>query len=85
MITLKEHFEALVRLMKNHPEWEDLPIIYASDDEGNSYHNVYSNPSPAQVQDINSQYLEIVGIYIQGKDAESEDISRNGVNCIIIN
>ena len=85
MITLGQHLSNIRKLLDWHPEWADLPIIYASDDEGNSYHNVYNLPIPAQVHDIKEHYLELVDIYIEEKDAQSEDISRDDVNCIIIN
>ena len=40
MITLKEYLERLNKLVEEHPEYLDLPLIYSVDDEGNRYEYV---------------------------------------------
>jgi hypothetical protein len=58
----------------------DLPIIYASDDEGNSYHKVYNSPTLAQIEEnIQEHNLEIVG-FISDRDVIEKDC-----NCVCIN
>lgn len=92
MRTVNQLIEDLQNLVKKYPEWGNLPIGYASDDEGNSYHKIHNEVSPAQFHDIDDRNLELVGFLnednlngdILDEDGE-EDICYKDVNCIIIN
>ena len=43
---LREYIENLNKLATEHPEYLDLDVIYASDDEGNYYNEVNYEPAP---------------------------------------
>lgn len=76
-MNLSDYIKQLQKLEK---EYGDLPVIYASDDEGNNYHKVEGSTagSPCQVEDIDDYYLERV--YFE--DDEEDTI---GYNAVIIN
>jgi hypothetical protein len=75
MITLKQLQQDILKMMVEHPEWADLPIIYSSDDEGNEFKKVHNNLTPMIAEDINQWSLEVDGA--NGK--------LKKVNCICIN
>ena len=79
MRTLNDLKENIDKLLTEHPEWGSLPIIYSSDDEGNDHHVGSNELSPAQVENIHSWSLELVG-YLGDDEIAEEDI-----NCICIN
>ena len=79
MRTLKQLQKDIDLLLQNHPEWANLPIIYSSDDEGNSYQKVYNELSPTQIHNLNEWNLEMVGFL--GED----EIDERDINCICIN
>lgn len=66
---LSEYIKYLVELEKQG--YGEFPIIYSSDDEGNSYQKVYSEPQLFSVENIEDYYLE----YTEDSD----------FNCVIIN
>lgn len=75
-MNLSDYIKQLQKLEK---EYGDLPVIYASDDEGNNYHKVEGTAgSPCQVENIDDYYLERV--YFE--DDEEDTI---GYNAVIIN
>ncbi len=78
MITLKQHIEKLLELQALG--YADLPVIYASDDEGTNYHLVSSEPSEFIVEGFDNYYLEPAFEYDE-KNNQLEFIT----NCIIIN
>lgn len=45
MITLEEYIRLLQKVAKEHPSAKKLQVIYSSDDEWNSFHNVWSAPT----------------------------------------
>lgn len=53
-MTLKEYHELLGNLIKRGHG--NLKIIYAVDDEGNGYHDVFFGPSVFKVEDIKDVY-----------------------------
>ena len=54
----------------------DLDLIYASDEEGNSYHTMFSIPTPISIQDYaTTDYLE----------SEDLDFEPKKPNALIIN
>lgn len=59
-MTLKEYIGALQQLAEESPEALEFPVIYSSDDEGNSYHNVYSNGTLVEVEDLESRNIDLV-------------------------
>lgn len=92
MKTLKDLKKDIENLIKKYPEFENLPICYASDDEGNSYQKVHNSLSPAQFHDINEYSLELVGFLDEDNpngdiinDNEEGDICYKDVNGIVIN
>ena len=86
MRTLKQLRDNIDEILKKYPHWENLPIISSSDAEGNSYEKVYNDLSPAQVEDINEYYLEVVGFFDDTNPNDAErDISEKDINCICIN
>ena len=80
---LKDYIVGLQEMLKKNPEFSDLSVAYASDDEGNAYHKIHSLPSLCQVEDIKSYYLEMIGFYDENPN-ESE-IKKEDINCVIIN
>jgi len=58
---LREFLDQLNNLVKETPEALEYDVIYASDDEGNSYHNIYCTGALVQVGDLEEHHLEIVG------------------------
>lgn len=44
-MTLEEYIKTLQEYAKNNPETLQLDVITSSDDEGNSYNNIYFEPS----------------------------------------
>ena len=71
-MNLETYIENLQAELGRNPEYKDLEVIYAVDDEGNAFHKIYSDPTIAKAEDLNDRYLEI----------ETGDIKPN---CIIIN
>ncbi len=42
---LKEYLKGIHNAVKKIPNWEELEVIISSDDEGNSYSEVYFSPT----------------------------------------
>ena len=81
MITVKNLIEHLNKLVKENPEAINYPVIYSSDDEGNSFHHAIGIPALTQVEFLGEHYLEMVGVY----DEDSDKIVKEDCNCVIIN
>jgi hypothetical protein len=77
--TLKQLSLEIDLLIREHPEYANLPVIYATDDEDNEYHPIYNEPTPMQVQDPIEHYVEVVGA------KGDEDIADEDINAICIN
>ncbi len=58
MQTLRTLLKQIEEIQKTNPKWMDLPLIYSSDDEGNSFHKVHAELSEYLVEDINEHCLE---------------------------
>lgn len=58
-MTVQDHINALLQIVKNDPEVADYPCIYSADDEGNSHHKVLYTPTVMRVESLDNQYLEI--------------------------
>lgn len=78
MITLNQYIEELIELQNK--EYGKLPVVYATDDEGNAYQTVNNLPSEFKVYDTGSYYLEPDFEY--DKNDKVVDFIPN---CIIIN
>lgn len=78
MITVNKMIEKLQELKEKG--YGELPCIYSSDDEGNSYQKVYNEPSEYLVEDVNEYELETDFEY-----DEQDNIIDFKPNCIIIN
>lgn len=78
MITVNKMIEKLQELKEKG--YGELPCIYSSDDEGNSYHKIYHEPSEYLVEDINQYKLETDFEY-----DEQDNVIDFKPNCIIIN
>lgn len=60
-MTLKQWMEQLNKLVQENPEVRDYDLIYSTDDEGNDFHRVISDPTLVQVENLNERSLRIVG------------------------
>lgn len=84
MITFKEYLEDLNKMAFENPKVLELPLYTASDDEGNSYNQVYNLASFAIVdEDGDISILE----YFENVDVgEIEiEVSAETCNCILLN
>jgi len=43
-MTFLEYVEKLNIFLEKHPEYANLTVIYAKDEEGNSFYKVYNDP-----------------------------------------
>ena len=87
MKTLKDLKNNIDKILNKYPHWENLPLVYSIDPEGNEFHINDNDLSPMQVHDINTLYcLEVVGSFDDTNPNDVErDISEKDVNCICIN
>ena len=91
MRTLKDLKENIEQILKEYPEWENLPLIYSADPEGNHFSFVNFEMAPLQVHSLNDDfakldYIEVVGFFDDTNPNDDErDISEKDVNCICIN
>lgn len=60
MITVKQYIDHLNKMILEDKSIENLPIIYATDEDGSNYHLVYNKPSLASVEDIDEWNLEVM-------------------------
>lgn len=81
---LKEYIKELQNLVKEYPQFAELPVAYSSDDEGNSYHLVHNTGTPIQVEDPTTHYLELVN-YFNGDEEDRDNAALKDVNIILIN
>jgi hypothetical protein len=79
---LIEYIEALLSIIEDNPEHANLPIIYATDSEGNNYHPVDANGTPAHVENPEAHHVELIGYY---DGSQESDTKLENVNAIIIN
>lgn len=57
---LKDYISGLQQLIKDDPKVAEFPVIYASDDEGNSHHPVHCNGTLVEVEDAEAHYVELM-------------------------
>ena len=74
MKTVNDMLEVLLDLKEKG--YGNLPLIYSTDDEGNSYHKIYHKPRLALVEDLDEYDLEMVYM---------EDGGESDPNCVTIN
>lgn len=77
-MTLREYIDNLVAFGEENPESLDLTVVYAKDDEGNGYDEVYFGPSIGGMDsdgDFRSKAIQIEDGY------EEDEIEINSV-CI---
>lgn len=79
--TVQDLINNLQELIRINPECKDFPIIYSSDDEGNSYSKIWYEPNFTQVEDLEERDLEVIGHYSENND----NIALEDCNCVIIN
>lgn len=89
LLSLKKNID---ELLQKYPQFATLPLVYSSDDEGNSFKKVWNDISPAQFHNIQEWELELVGFLNEdnpeGKmdeDQMVDDICYKDVNAIVIN
>lgn len=70
---LRTFLAELNTLVKSNPEALDYNVIYSSDDEGNSYHNVHCTGALVKVEDLDEHHLEIA------------EFLESNANAVIIN
>ena len=56
----KDYLAAMNELAKNNPESLEMPCIYSSDDEGNSYQEVYYEPEISTYNSVGGREFEMV-------------------------
>jgi hypothetical protein len=78
-MTLKQYITKLKKVLKDNPEYGELPVVYVRDDEGNGYQMIHQPAIPAQFEDLKQRDLELVG-YLGDENIDKEDI-----NAILIN
>ena len=76
---LKDWLKDLNSMIAVNPEILEYELIYSSDDEGNSFHKVISEPTLVQLEDVDKYYIELVGF-----DGD-ETINTKDCNAICIN
>lgn len=59
-MTFERYVKVCNKMLENHPEYGKLPVIAASDDEGNSYFQVIFTPGTIVVDDPESNKPEPV-------------------------
>jgi len=59
-MTFEHYVKICNKILKKHPKYADLPVIAASDDEGNNYFRVLFTPGEVVVDDPKSNRPEIV-------------------------
>jgi hypothetical protein len=75
-MTLKEYIENLNEFVKENPEALDYIVVYSSDDEGNSYSQVYYTPSIGQYKDYE---------FIHAENFEDREMDGEDANAVCIN
>lgn len=73
-ITAEKFVKHLQTLFKQNPNSKTLPLVFASDSEGNSFHMVENYAGLAQATNLGEHYIDL-----EPYDKEKEP------NCIIIN
>lgn len=87
-LTLQDYIWHLKGIMELHPDFKDLPLVYATGDESADYHKVTNFPSLFSV--LNPQIdrnlepdLDMLSKSGQDVDTGSEEFLK--LNCIILN
>lgn len=57
-MTFNNFIENCLLMVKNNPKLAETTVIFASDDEGNSFHKVTNTPTPMKVDDLEERYLD---------------------------
>lgn len=81
MKTFSEYVESLQKHLEDNPEDGGYTVVYASDDEGNSYHAVTFSPSTLIVEMPLTHHMEVVS----PEDCEEELDEENYFKVICIN
>ena len=77
---VKELRAQLDRLVKEHPEIDEMTVIYATDEEGNDYRTVENTPTTFEVADLTAYSLDIMV-----DDEEGDEENTEGCNALCIN
>lgn len=75
MITVNQLIEELIKLRNDG--YGELPIIYATDDEGNNYHKVNYKPTTFLVHNLEARSLDPI--------LQEDNEEKIKPNCVIIN
>tara|TARA_R110000744_G_scaffold113121_5_gene211992 strand:- start:155 stop:385 length:231 start_codon:yes stop_codon:yes gene_type:complete len=59
IMKVKQYVNTLVEMLKHHPEIENYEVIYASDDEGNTYEKVHYPPTIMSADGFDNSYIEV--------------------------
>lgn len=70
---LSAYIKQLQDLVKKNPEYADLLVAYATDDEGNSYQKIHNKPTPVEFEDVSQYHLEVI------RDINDKDAKINGI------
>jgi len=80
-MTLKEYLDHLNKMVKKHPEYLNLEVVYAEDDEGNAYYPVDYKPV-AGVYYPEDNYFETCKY---DEDYNEIELDEKDINAICIN
>lgn len=78
-MTLKEFIRRIQEMADANPEILDYTVIYSSDDEDNSFQEVWCNASVGYYEDGEFVQLE------NSEDFEDRELTKEDVNAICIN
>jgi hypothetical protein len=79
-MTLGQYIELLKEVIEARPEARDFEVIFASDDEGNSFQSVTNSPTIGHCSD--EYFKEFVA---EDNFSEYEDEDPITANCVCIN
>lgn len=79
-MTLKEYVDNFVKLIEENPDLADAQVIYAADDEGNTYHPLECSAMIGYVDEM-SYYIE--GIFFE-EDLDDDEI-KDYIKVVCVN
>jgi hypothetical protein len=80
---LKEYIEKLQELTKEKPETLEMDVIYATDDEGNGYSDVYFGPTLGVFAE--SEFHSESNIKEDAEYYEEMEMDMSTINAVCIN
>lgn len=75
---LKDYIKSLQEIVEQNPDYSELDVIYAKDDEGNGYQHVGYGPSIGVNSEEGKYYAEF-----ENYDEDEHELDE--INCVCIN